>query len=823
MKYSKLFGAVISASLCISPIQIFSQKNNVSAIENTVSIDEEIDTADTSLVDSGIDYKEIVETINNPGVGYTTVQNITCKPGDTPVYNPTGNLMALYINIGAFSSGINGVADYDFDETFFKNLRATFENCRKNGCLIGLRFRYDPNGVDNPEPASFEKVLSHINQIKADGILEDFKDILAFVETGFVGKWGEQHGGKYVSLDYKAQLVDALLDCVPEEVSITVRTPNTFAKWAGIEMSEIDTYIAQEGSNASRIGIYNDGYMGSDSDLGTYSNREKETTWMSNQMLSTYFGGEFSSNLDWAKKFDTYLPENAIPEMYKTHLSYINGNIYSLYKDYTFNENYDIDGVDNSAYYGQTVFQFMRDHLGYRFVLRESKLNKEVLQGDMLNLSIDVENTGFANPIKKQKAEVILERDGIYRTAELDIDTTKWHSCTTTKSDISLKLPGDIEEGEWNIYLRLSVGNSGIEDSYMRSVQFANKDIWNSSFGANYLGTFNVKKSDDVEAVTDNTFYHANADNEVSVSQGDLFTSHKIVIDGKNAGTTEWNEELLAAVNGDNKLYISNDDKYLYIMAEIHQNAVAPVYNFRIENADNMKSYWIYYQPNGYVYFNGGGTAGASYDGCVCKRSGNIVEFKVPFGDVMGLAPNVNVSRVRVFVQESNISGWPSQGEVIAENYTISDTFDVYSVSRTIKLKENDTWTLNVESSQPSPSYQWYLNNIAIEGATSKNYTIENASSNDVGEYSVEITSETGTKVKTSICTVSDVYSLTSKDLNGDVNSDGEVNLSDAILLQKYLLCEVTSDYIDVKYSDLNKDNVINIFDLTILKNILLN
>ena len=33
-----------------------------------------------------------------------------------------------------------------------------------------------------------------------------------------------------------------------------------------------------------------------------------------------------------AQKYDTYLPQNAIPEMYKTHLSYINSNIYNLYK-----------------------------------------------------------------------------------------------------------------------------------------------------------------------------------------------------------------------------------------------------------------------------------------------------------------------------------------------------------------------------------------------------------------------------------------------------------------------------------------------------------
>ena len=321
--------------------------------------------SDTELVDSGISYVETVETIANPGAGYTTTDWYTCAPGNTPIHDKNGSVVLMFIDIGKFSSGANGTTnedgtyvegtDYDLDEQFFQNVRASFENCRKNGSTIAVRFRYDANGKDNPEPATFDQVLRHIQQIKENGLLEDYKDILMFVETGFVGKWGEQHGGKYTSLDYKVQLVNAMLDCVPKEVPITVRTPNIFEKWAGITTEEMATYVAEPGSDAARIGLYNDGYMGSDSDLGTYSNRTAQTAWMEKQMEHTYYGGEFSGNLDWAKKYDTYLPENAIPEMYRTHLSYINSNIYQLYKDYTFGAEYDVENGDHSAYYGQTV------------------------------------------------------------------------------------------------------------------------------------------------------------------------------------------------------------------------------------------------------------------------------------------------------------------------------------------------------------------------------------------------------------------------------------------------------------------------------------
>lgn len=41
------------------------------------------------------------------------------------------------------------------------------------------------------------------------------------------------------------------------------------------------------------MGLYNDGYMGSNSDLGTFSNREIETNWLHRVTEETYYGGEF--------------------------------------------------------------------------------------------------------------------------------------------------------------------------------------------------------------------------------------------------------------------------------------------------------------------------------------------------------------------------------------------------------------------------------------------------------------------------------------------------------------------------------------------------
>lgn len=801
-KIAALFTAAAAGAAMLSSIPVYAE-------------------SETELVDSGISYTESTETILNPAAGYTSTLWYSCKPGDTPVYNPTGNFMLILIDIGGFSSGVNGIrgedgsytpgTDYDLDETFFTNVRQTLQHARENGCTIALRFRYDANGYTNPEPATYDKMVEHIRQIEADGMLEDYRDILAFVESGFVGSWGEHWGGKYCSFEDKARLLDLLLEIVPEEIPVTVRTPLTFTTWAGIEEDAIDEYVSEPGSPASRVCLYNDGYMGSNSDLGTYRNRERDLIWVARQSVTSYYGGEFSGNLEFTQQYDTYLPENSIPEMYQTHLSYINSNIYQLYKDYTFGAEYDVEGVDNSAYYGETVWKFMRDHLGYRFVIRDCDLTAETEQGGVLKVAADIENTGFANPIMKQKAELILEKDGEYIRTEIDVDTRTWYSCTTASPVLEMKLPGGIETGEWNIYLKLSIGNNTIDQMHMRSVKFANEGTWSYALGANYMGTFTVTASEDKQQLADREFYQLNTENEISHSDGSVFTTDEIaVVDGTVTAESERTEEkLYNETDAGNKLWVTNDEKYLYVMAEINHSAQSPVYNLKIKNADQNKEYWLYYQNNGFIYFN----SGKPY-GCIQKHTENTVEFRVPLGELCGLEAGTVISNICVAIQDESNS-WTNVGEVNSGEYIVSGNFNVYSGKQSVYLTEGESITFDADTAADGLTYQWYKDGTPIEGAAESSYTIEKASTDSKGVYSVEMTSASGTVKTADICQVMDVFSSAAK---GDVNLDGEVSLLDAVLLQKYLVTIETLTSQQKTAGDMDENGSVTVLDLTLLK-----
>lgn len=771
----------------------------------------------TGMKDSGISYTEKVGTINNPACGYTSTCWAVCKPDNTPTYNPTGNIVLFFIDIGAFSSGVNGITkddgtyidgvDYDLDETFFSAWRTTLENCRKNGCMVALRFRYDANGKDKPEPATFDKVLDHIRQIKDSGILEDYKDIIAYVESGFVGKWGEQHGGKYTSVEDKAKILDAMLDCVPSPIPVTVRTPDIFAKWVGIERKDLADY--QSSGEELRVGLYNDGYMGSDSDLGTFSNRPVEIEWLSGQTLTSYYGGEFSGNLDWAKKYDTYLPENAIPEMYKTHLSYINGNIFQLYKDYTFGSQYDVDGADNSAYYGQNVFQFIRDHLGYRFVLRKSELSETVEQGGTLALDFSVENTGFANIIPETKTEIILEQNGNFIRTPVAVNSNEWYSCTTSDELLELNLPDSLPTGDWNAYLKISFGNNSTDQLNLRSVQFANDEIWNASLGANYIGNFTVTEND--THGSDNAFYQTG--NQPDENSGRMYSINgHITADGIRTSPYEWTDDMIIAQDGNNKVYLTADDKYMYIMADIQHNAQKPVWNLRVENGDD--SYWYYKQSAGWIYYNKG-----SHDGITLNVNGNTAEFKIAFGDVMGITPDTVLKSVRVFVQDEAVEGWAKCGDLTGSECTVPSNFPVYSAPYEIRLSAGESYTIRPEISVDNAQYQWYLDGKEIAGANGSEYQISDAGEKSTGKYSVKVTSD-GVTAEIPVVTVTEILS---GQLKGDLNSDGKITVADLVLLEKYILGSQTFTEKQFSNADLSGDKYVDSFDLVLLRKIFIN
>lgn len=462
--------------------------------------------------DSNIDYTENTEFFTNPEKGFYQALSHKLSTNTTKAiwsknaindYCVKYNLFHLRFGLEAFSSNAGGV-DMDIPIETLNALKDTLQIFRELNATVIIRFSYNVNGVTinqkylEAEP-SLALVLKHVEQLAT--VINQFPDVICSVETGMLGPWGEQHsttlGSDSISnANTYYELVEKWLNSLDSKFNISVRRPLYFIYWANkkynlsLDTSSIGNFDFSTINDNSlyRVGCFNDGYLGSASDLGTYSNRTSEINWLNKQATHVLFGGEVvaDDDTDGIGNFNSvkYLEVEA----YKTHTSYLNygwnyDRVISIWEktlysgtNSTYNNNYSTD------------FVFVNNHLGYNFVLKESKLNKTFDNG-LLFLKGKIENNGFGNITRPKKVEIILSNNNntYYYTVEMDV--TKILSKTIYEYDFKINV-NNIAKGSYNIYLKISDVNE-LSVSNLRTIRFANKSIyWNYDLGANYLGNF---------------------------------------------------------------------------------------------------------------------------------------------------------------------------------------------------------------------------------------------------------------------------------------------------------------------------------------------
>lgn len=432
-----------------------------------------------------INYNESLTELNNPERGFYEPIGLNMQVSNNKVLNPKNNLVHLRVGIGSFSSKVNGEKDLEFTDDMLNALDKTLKNIRSNGGSVIIRFAYDNfNGTKDVEP-SLDMILTHIGQLKK--LFNDNADVIAYVELGFFGPWGEMHSSKICTKENVSIAIDAMLDSVPKNIKIGVRTPAYYASWADISLEKINENITTSESNAYRVGLYNDGYLGSESDLGTFKNRDVEVSWLNNQAKHTFYGGEVVAN------YATGTPLNTIDyisqEGFLTHTTYLNlrwnNTVIDSWKNTIYN------GHDE-LYKGLSAFLYINNHLGYRFVLRKSMLTTNIEQYSNLQGKLNIENVGFGNIINEKKVTIILKKGEETVEIKTNLDPTTWDSKKISEIDFNIPLPKDISLGKWDVYLRISKLGDLKNDNNYQSISFANENIFDSNLGANYIGSINI-------------------------------------------------------------------------------------------------------------------------------------------------------------------------------------------------------------------------------------------------------------------------------------------------------------------------------------------
>lgn len=413
--------------------------------------------------------------IRNPDCGFYQPLSFSLK-SDGIKYSLKGylernNLLHLRMNLSAFKeSALTTEALNDLDKLLLE--------LRENSVNAIIRFAYDGfNGYKDVE-APMNLILRHIEQIGS--VIKNHSDVLTAVEVGMIGPWGEMHSSAIATKDNFNALIAAWLKNTDSTTPILARRPRMIADYLGINVKDLGDRIAQKDTDEYRLGVFNDGYLGSANDLGTYVNRDIEVKWLSNQAAHTPFGGEVTIPGSEYNKINF-----AAYEMFLTHTSYLNefwnDKVIAEWKNTIYDEN---AGTD-VKYYGKTAYEYIRDHMGYRFTISDIAL--PIKPDKNIKIKFNITNDGFGNLLKNKTCELLfVGKDKTY-ISPININPIQWYTGNTYTIESTVN--PILSSGDYTVYLRMRDPQQSDIPRYC--VAFAN-GRYNLDILANELGTISI-------------------------------------------------------------------------------------------------------------------------------------------------------------------------------------------------------------------------------------------------------------------------------------------------------------------------------------------
>jgi hypothetical protein len=151
----------------------------------------------------------------------------------------------------------------DLTPEFLSSFEQQFAKVQRAGLKVIFRVTYNfPDGEFDyldAKDASLAQVKRHISQLAP--VLEKNRDLIAVMQTGFIGAWGEGHtsSNQLDTPENKRAVIAELLAKLPESLQIQWRYPSDLIEWQDAKLEDV-----------ARVGLHNDCFMSSPTDVGTY-------------------------------------------------------------------------------------------------------------------------------------------------------------------------------------------------------------------------------------------------------------------------------------------------------------------------------------------------------------------------------------------------------------------------------------------------------------------------------------------------------------------------------------------------------------------------
>ena len=250
-----------------------------------------------------------------------------------------------------------------------------------------------------------------------------------------------------------------MLAALPVKRMLQVRVPQHKQKYvygttAPTSVAPLSTMEAFNGSNAARIGFHNDCYLADETDFGTFSDYDigggtslQDITNLRNYLAQetryTPMGGE-TCFVNPPTDDCAAAGGGADTDMAFSHYSFLN-------------QGYNADVNDGWA--SQGCIENIKRRLGYRLQLVSGRFRTEAQPGQVIPLTLEFTNTGYASMYNPRGLELILRHtvtaQKYYAALSRDTDARRWLPGTNYVLNAQLSLPTNLPSGNYDLLLNL--------------------------------------------------------------------------------------------------------------------------------------------------------------------------------------------------------------------------------------------------------------------------------------------------------------------------------------------------------------------------------
>ena len=352
-------------------------------------------------------------------------------------------------------------------DSYLQNIHNDMNIARKAGVKLVVRFSYTSRQTGKDAPLDIIKM--HLDQLKP--VLEANYDVIAYVEAGLIGAWGEWYysTNNLNNTENRRVVLFKLLSVLPKERMVVVRTPEYKMDIFNLSVTDwISPDSAFTGSYRTRTGAHNDCFLAGADDMGTYSpvRMDQERRFLNMDNLFVPMGGETCR---------VYAPKSECPsavnEMAYLHFSVLN-------RDY-----------NKKVLDSWTCMDEVKRRLGYRFRMVNSRIPESIAPGRTLNVQVTIKNDGFASPYNKRRCDLILRNNlnGRQYRVPTGYDPRFWLPDSTVTLNVKAGIPSGMPVGNYEVLLHLGDPVPALTGSPEYSIRFANEGVWEEKTGFNSL------------------------------------------------------------------------------------------------------------------------------------------------------------------------------------------------------------------------------------------------------------------------------------------------------------------------------------------------